>query len=112
MRWRVVAQHSTLDSKIVKSLSTVIPAAVGTRCDDRAPVTGPVPTRREGGAAVSEPSVASSRRREVGSASARSLLLTVLGEFVHPRHSSVWTATLLEALGAPRAWRRSPPARP
>jgi phenylacetic acid degradation operon negative regulatory protein len=49
---------------------------------------------------VSEPSVASSRRREVGSASARSLLLTVLGEFVHPRHSTVWTATLLEALGA------------
>lgn len=48
-----------------------------------------------------EPTVtASSRRREVGSASARSLLLTVLGEFVHPRHSSVWTATLLEALGA------------
>ncbi len=40
-----------------------------------------------------------SRRREVGSASARSLLLTVLGEFVHPRHSSVWTATLLESLG-------------
>ena len=35
-----------------------------------------------------------------GSASARSLLLTVLGEFVHPRHASVWTATLLEALGA------------
>ncbi len=33
-------------------------------------------------------------------ASARSLLLTVLGEFVHPRHSSVWTATLLDALGA------------
>ena len=28
------------------------------------------------------------------------MLLTVLGEFVHPRHSSVWTATLLEALGA------------
>jgi phenylacetic acid degradation operon negative regulatory protein len=41
-----------------------------------------------------------SRRREVGSASARSLLLTVLGEFVHPRHASVWTATLLESLGA------------
>ena len=50
-------------------------------------------------ASVAEPS-ASSRRREVGSASARSLLLTVLGEFVHPRHSSVWTATLLEALAA------------
>ncbi|MGD9961222.1 PaaX family transcriptional regulator [Nocardioides sp.] len=41
-----------------------------------------------------------SRRREVGSASARSLLLTVLGEFVHPRHETVWTATLLDALGA------------
>ena len=40
-----------------------------------------------------------SRRREIGSASARSLLLTVLGEFVHPRHTSVWTATLLESLG-------------
>ncbi len=41
-----------------------------------------------------------SRRREIASSSARSLLLTVLGEFVHPRHSSVWTATLLDALGA------------
>ncbi len=39
-----------------------------------------------------------SRRREVGSASARSLLLTILGEFVHPRHDTVWTATVLEAL--------------
>jgi len=44
--------------------------------------------------------LSSSRRREIGSASARSLLLTVLGEFVHPRHASVWTATLLEALVA------------
>ncbi|MEP7091000.1 MAG: PaaX family transcriptional regulator C-terminal domain-containing protein [Nocardioidaceae bacterium] len=42
---------------------------------------------------------AASRRRETGSASARSLLLTVLGEFVHPRAEPVWTATLLEALG-------------
>jgi phenylacetic acid degradation operon negative regulatory protein len=40
-----------------------------------------------------------SRRREVGSVSARSLLLTVLGEFVHPRRETVWTATVLEALG-------------
>jgi phenylacetic acid degradation operon negative regulatory protein len=47
---------------------------------------------------VTEPAPSTSRRREVGSASARSLLLTVLGEFVHPRHESVWTATLLEAL--------------
>ena len=39
------------------------------------------------------------RRREVGSASARSLLLTVLGEFALPRDSPVWTATILEALG-------------
>ena len=48
---------------------------------------------------ASTPPPGSSRRREVGGASARSLLLTVLGEFVHPRHASVWTATLIEALG-------------
>ena len=58
---------------IVKGLSTIIPG-------------------------MTEQPVPSSRRREIGSASARSLLLTVLGEFVHPRHSSVWTATLLDAL--------------
>jgi phenylacetic acid degradation operon negative regulatory protein len=40
------------------------------------------------------------RRRDLGSASARSVLLTVLGEFVHPRASAVWTATLIDALGA------------
>jgi phenylacetic acid degradation operon negative regulatory protein len=40
-----------------------------------------------------------SRRREIGSASARSMLLTVLGEFALPRAEPVWTATLLEALG-------------
>jgi len=39
------------------------------------------------------------RRRETGSASARSLLLTVLGEFALPREEPVWTATVLEALG-------------
>jgi phenylacetic acid degradation operon negative regulatory protein len=39
------------------------------------------------------------RRREIGSASARSLLLTVLGEFALPRAQPVWTATVLEALG-------------
>jgi len=38
------------------------------------------------------------RRREIGAASARSLLLTVLGEFVLPGGRSVWTATFLEAL--------------
>ncbi|HVB42875.1 MAG TPA: PaaX family transcriptional regulator C-terminal domain-containing protein [Streptosporangiaceae bacterium] len=39
------------------------------------------------------------RRRELGAASARSLLLTVLGEFVLPAGRPVWTATFLEALG-------------
>lgn len=41
-----------------------------------------------------------SRRREVGHASARSLLMTVLGEFVLPRETPVWTSTLLSALAA------------
>jgi phenylacetic acid degradation operon negative regulatory protein len=39
------------------------------------------------------------RRRELGAASARSLLLTVLGEFVLPAGRPVWTAAFLEALG-------------
>ena len=37
-----------------------------------------------------------SRVTQLGSA--RSLLLTVLGEFVHPNGSPVWTATLVDAL--------------
>lgn len=41
-----------------------------------------------------------SRRRELGATSARSLLLTVLGEFVLPRDEPVWTQALLDALGA------------
>lgn len=40
-----------------------------------------------------------SRRREIRSASARSLLLTVLGEFALPRAEPVWTASVLTALG-------------
>ena len=40
-----------------------------------------------------------SRRREVGSASARSLLMTMLGEFVLPRPIPVWTQALVSALG-------------
>jgi len=43
-----------------------------------------------------------SRRREVSATSARSLLLTVLGEFVLPStgvDEPVWTQTLLDALG-------------
>ena len=38
------------------------------------------------------------RRREIGAASARSLLLTALGEFVLPAGRPVWTATFLRAL--------------
>jgi phenylacetic acid degradation operon negative regulatory protein len=38
--------------------------------------------------------------RGPGGASARSLLLTVLGEFVYPRSEGVWTGTFVEALGA------------
>lgn len=40
-----------------------------------------------------------SRRREIGGASARSLLMTILGEFVLPRGGSVWTQALVSALG-------------
>ena len=40
-----------------------------------------------------------SRRREIGGISARSLLMTMLGEFVLPRGGSVWTQTLVSALG-------------
>ncbi|MGI5227660.1 PaaX family transcriptional regulator [Actinoallomurus sp. CA-142502] len=38
------------------------------------------------------------RRHAVGETSARSLLLTVLGEFVLPQNSPVWTATIVEVL--------------
>ncbi|MHA6795298.1 PaaX family transcriptional regulator [Pseudonocardia bannensis] len=39
-----------------------------------------------------------SRRRELGQTSARSLLLTVLGEFVLPRSDPVWTQVLIDVL--------------
>lgn len=39
------------------------------------------------------------RRREVGEGSARSLLMTILGEFVLTFGQHVWTATLVRALG-------------
>ncbi|MDQ4117453.1 MAG: PaaX family transcriptional regulator [Actinomycetota bacterium] len=41
----------------------------------------------------------SRRRRELGQTSARSLLLTVLGEFVLPGGAPVWTQVLLDVLG-------------
>ena len=40
------------------------------------------------------------RRPRLGTASARSTLLTVLGEFVHPHGEGVWTSTLVAALAA------------
>jgi phenylacetic acid degradation operon negative regulatory protein len=40
-----------------------------------------------------------SRRRELGATSARSLLLTVLGEFLLPCNEPVWTQVLLDVLG-------------
>lgn len=40
-----------------------------------------------------------SRRRELGATSARSLLLTVLGEFVLQRGEAVWTQVLIDVLG-------------
>jgi phenylacetic acid degradation operon negative regulatory protein len=42
---------------------------------------------------------ASGRRYGAGAVSARSLLMTVLGEFVLPALGSAWTATLVDALG-------------
>jgi phenylacetic acid degradation operon negative regulatory protein len=39
------------------------------------------------------------RRRSVGAPAARSVLLTVLGEFVLPRSDGVWQETLVAALG-------------
>lgn len=45
------------------------------------------------------PDTSSLRRRELGQTSARSLLLTVLGEFVLPEREPVWTQVLLDVLG-------------
>ncbi|WP_149826627.1 PaaX family transcriptional regulator [Streptomyces tailanensis] len=39
-----------------------------------------------------------SRRRELGDVSARSLLMTMLGEYVLPKGRPVWTSALVEAL--------------
>lgn len=45
------------------------------------------------------PPVEAGRRRETGVASARSVLLTVLGEFVLPGSEPAWTGALIAALG-------------
>lgn len=48
--------------------------------------------------AGNDPRPTLSRRREVSHTSARSLLMTLLGEFVLPRGRPVWTSTLVDAL--------------
>lgn len=48
--------------------------------------------------AAAPPAPGFRRRREIGAASARSLLLTLLGEFVLPTGRPVWTAAFLRAL--------------
>jgi phenylacetic acid degradation operon negative regulatory protein len=60
-------------------------------------LTGRVPGQRTGGR-TDIPRPALSRRRELGDTSARSLLMTVLGEFVLPRDRPVWTSTLVSVL--------------
>jgi phenylacetic acid degradation operon negative regulatory protein len=67
-------------------------SAAGTRPGPISP--GQVPAAEPG-----EPPVpALSRRREVGGTSARSLLMTVLGEYVLPGDAPVWTLSLVRAL--------------
>ncbi len=60
-------------------------------------VAGRVPGQRMGGRGDA-PRPTLSRRRELGDTSARSLLMTILGEFVLPRDRPVWTSTLVEVL--------------
>jgi phenylacetic acid degradation operon negative regulatory protein len=55
-------------------------------------------SRARGGTARGSSRPVVSRRRELGETSARSLLTTLLGEFVLPRGEPVWTSTLVDAL--------------
>lgn len=48
----------------------------------------------------SEASPRVTRRRETNTFSARSLLMTLLGEYVLPRERPAWTSTIIEALSA------------
>ena len=66
--------------------------------DSASPVTfGRRPKPRENRSSAPRPTV--SRRREVSHASARSLLMTVLGEYALPRDQPVWTSMLVDVLG-------------
>lgn len=58
-----------------------------------------VAVRPDGGGVPPAATPAVSRRREVGEGSARSLLMTILGEFVLPFGQQVWTASLVRSLG-------------
>lgn len=51
------------------------------------------------GSAASRSRPTVSRRREISGGSARSLLTTILGEFVLPADEPVWTSTLVDVLG-------------
>src|SRR5919107_479556 len=53
-----------------------------------------------GGAAIVRRVNEQLRRRAVGAPAARSVLLTVLGEYVMPAYGSAWQETLIGALGA------------
>ncbi|HEY0814109.1 MAG TPA: PaaX family transcriptional regulator C-terminal domain-containing protein [Pseudonocardia sp.] len=64
------------------------------------PAPESISTAPLGTAPIGTASPVLSRRRELGATSARSLLLTVLGEFVLPRTEPVWTQTLIDVLGA------------
>src|SRR3954464_3716248 len=56
---------------------------------------GPAPER-----AAPSPGGGRARRRAVGAPAARSVLLTVLGEYVLPAPGGAWQETLIAALGA------------
>ncbi|MEV5848547.1 PaaX family transcriptional regulator C-terminal domain-containing protein [Streptomyces sp. NPDC051985] len=51
-----------------------------------------------GGTATGRTRPVVSRRREIGEVSARSLLMTMLGEYVLPQGRPVWTSALVDAL--------------
>jgi phenylacetic acid degradation operon negative regulatory protein len=51
-------------------------------------------------AAIKHSSSSAGRPRDSATPSARSLLLTLLGEFLHPRGTEVWTGSLVDALSA------------
>lgn len=86
--------HRNLQSRTVTISCYMVRRVI--RADD-VEVSSQVPVQRTGGR-TNVPRPAVSRRRELGDTSARSLLMTVLGEFVLLRDRPVWTSTLVEVL--------------